>query len=98
MQTVVALDPALPLAALAIAPGGSRSAGAAPAGTEFDLAALYPGAIGGLRTAGSFADPRNALTTALLLLGGTGIGAFQEAGGFDQQAQAIRAYAVTRKL
>ena len=98
LQTDVAPEPPISLAALADATGTFRSAGFGPANSDIDLLSLYSGATGSSVSPGLFASPGGPLATALVLLNSAATGAFQTADNLTALAQAIRAYSTTKSF
>ena len=96
MQSSLTPEPPISAGALAGLVGAYTQAGTAQAG--LDMSQYYPGGIGGFASPGSFTDAGNAALVALLMLGGSAIGAFQTAGNVTQQATAIAAYNLVRGL
>ncbi len=96
MQSSLTPEPPIASGALAGLVGAYTQAGTAQAG--LDMSQYYPGGIGGFASPGSFTDAGNAALVALLMLGGSAIGAFQTAGNVTQQATAIAAYNLVRGL
>ena len=92
LETALNVDPALPLRDLQSANGSYLSAGASQSGA--DLSPFYAGAVGSSVSPGIFTIPGGQLATALLLLGGEGLAAFQQTG--EVTAQAIAAYSATK--
>ena len=98
LQTVLTPDPPLPLTTAGQDAGAYDIAGLSEAATLIDLAALYPGAIGGSNSPGVMAAPGGSVAAALLLLDGDATGSFQTADDPAAQAVAIKAYNTTEAL
>jgi hypothetical protein len=98
LQTDVAPEPSISLAALADATGTFRSAGFGLANSDTDLLSLYSAATGSSVSPGLFASPGGPLATALVLLNSAATGAFQTADNLTALAQAIRAYSTTKSF
>jgi hypothetical protein len=96
MQSSLTPEPSVSPDALAGLVGAYTQAGGTQAG--LDMSQYYPGGIGGFASPGSFTDAGEAALVALLMLGGSAIGAFQTAGNVTQQATAIAAYNLVRGL
>ena len=96
MQSSLTPEPPISPSALAGLVGAYTQAGTAQAG--LDMSQSYPGGIGGFASPGSFTDAGSAALVALLMLGGSAIGAFQTAGNITQQTTAIAAYNLVRGL
>jgi hypothetical protein len=94
MQSSLTPEPPISPGALAGLVGAYSQAGAMQTG--LDMSQYYPGGIGGFASPGSFTDAGSAALVALLMLGGSAIGAFQTAGNVTQQATAIAAYNLVR--
>jgi hypothetical protein len=98
LQTALTPEPPVALSALEETVGAYQSAGADASQPATDLASFYPTAIASSVSPGNFASPGGPVATALQLLGGAAVGAFQTVDDLAAQAQAIRAYSATKNL
>ncbi len=98
LQTALAVEPPVTLGALEATAGAYQSAGSNTSQPATDLSSFYPTAIASAESPGNFASPGGPVATALLLLGGVAVGAFQTVDDLTAQALAIRAYNTTKTL
>ncbi len=92
LQTTLAPAPPVSIADLSSLQGAYDSAGAMQSGSEADLSQYFADAIGAYASPGVFAGVNTSALAALLLLGGSGTGAFEVADDLAATGQAIRAY------
>ncbi len=98
LQTALTPEPPVSLAALEETVGTYQSAGSNMSQPTTDLSSFYPTAIASAESPGNFTSPGGPVATALLLLDGAAVGAFQTVDDLAAQAQAIRAYSATKTL